>query len=211
MTPFEYLAGGLGTLFESCESCSVTLKYTADGCNTVGAFIGLILLAIALIVVGGALLIGVDHVKSLLGRRTSRAGHAASTTTAASTNTAGVDAPISKEKLRPYRVAKEKGVPRDDRLNGLILVICGLGLLWLIPAYLLKDKNQSTYQPPIPPPTYSDKPSYSRKFSLADSTPGQAVLGVMTLVVLLATFALLGPEKQTKKATEKVQNTRTTH
>lgn len=180
-----------------------SLKVNTDAgtiLSIVGAFVGLILLAVVLIVAGGALLFGVEHVKQVLGERS---GHGATTDTAIAT-TAGSDGPTSPHHMRPYRVAKEKGVPRDDRLYGLIFVIAGLGLLWLIPTLVLKDKPE-TYQPP---PSFSHTPPYSRKFSLADSTPGQAVLGVMTLVVLLATFALLGPEKQTKKATEKVENTR---
>lgn len=149
------------------------------------------------------MLVGVDHVKDWIG---SRRGSAASASTSTTSQTIDPDAPVSEHQMRPYRVAKDKGVPRDDRLNGLILVICGLGLLWLIPAYFLKNKTPTSYEPP---PSIPTTPSYSRKYSLSDSTPGQAVLGVMTLVVLLATFALLSPEKQTQKAAERAGNNKT--
>lgn len=165
-----------------------------------GAFIGLILLAIALIVGGAMLLVGAEHVKSFIGRR----GRTPAATTAAEGVTNG-DTTVSKDQLRPYRVAKAKGVARDDRLYGLVFVIAGLGLLWLIPSYMFRSNTPQTYQPP---PSYSDTPTYSRKYSLSDSAPSQAVLGVITLVVLIGVFAFLGPETQTKKAAETVQDKR---
>lgn len=183
MTPFEYFAGGLGALLES-----------------VGAFVGLILLAIALIVGGAVLLVGAEHVRAFVGGR-QRATAQTQAATASSTSSEDT-AVASKHDMRPYRVAQAKGVPRDDRLHGLVLVIAGLGLLWLIPSYLLKNSAPKAYQPP---PTYSDTPSYSRKFSLSGSAPGQAVLGVMTLGILLAAFAFLAPEKQTQKTADELK------
>lgn len=173
----------------------------------VGAFIGLILLATALIVGGAVLLVGAEHVKSLVGKRNSAAA-AAESTEATAPSAASRGEPPSKHPMRPYRVAKATGVPRGDRLYGLVFVIAGLGLLLLIPSYLFKDNSARVYPPP--PPSYSDMPSYSRKFSLSESAPGQAVWGVMTLGVLLAVFAFLAPEKQTKKAADVVQSRKKT-
>lgn len=154
------------------------------------------------------LLAGAEHVKSFVGskRRSvtadSRAGATAIDTGASDDTTAD-----SKHHMRPYRVAKATGVPRDDRLYGLVFVIAGLLLLWIIPSYMFQDKTAQPYQPP---PSYADTPSYSRKFSLSDSAPSQAVLGVMTLGVLLAAFAFLAPDKETKKIGEALQGKKKT-
>jgi hypothetical protein len=172
---------------------------------TVGAFLGLLLLAIALIAGGVTLLVGIDHVKALFRNKSSsvspRAGAPNADATAATVTSDGTPK-VSKAHMRPYKVAKAQGVPSDDRLYGLLLVIAGLAMLWLVPAYLFKSKTSDTYQPPVPVET----PPYTRKYSLSESTPGQAVLGVFTLVILLATFAMLGPEKQTKKAAETLKH-----
>jgi Ca2+/H+ antiporter len=152
--------------------------------------VGLVLLAIVLLIVGISLLIGAEHLRTRF----------SDTSAEASSVQATVDDPNApKSSMRPYRVAKARGQGRDDKLWGLILVIASLGLLWIIPAYLMNHTSKS-HSDPLADHPHPPLDSNTRKEHASSSPAGQAVLGALALVVLLFSFALLGPEKQTKKA-----------
>jgi len=218
MTPLEYFQAGLSTLFQS-----------------VGAFFGLLLLAILLLASGGVLLAGYENVAARLTGSNSidEAGsgeddhgdevastvpadpldhhyppppvHPARANKNARTRTRGKD---GKAALRPYRVAKSLHLGGDDKLWGLVLVIAGLSLLWIIPSYMFSSSSStgtgrqqrgSNLADPFTPPTdygarsSSSSSSWSHKDAVSNSKAGQMVMGFVVFTSLLVIFAFLGP------------------
>lgn len=114
-------------------------------------------------------------------------------------------AAVSSPSLRPFRSAKARLPSHDDKLYGLLFVIAGLSLLWIVPAYLLSSSSSSTahpLQPPPPPPQqhgygYRPEGPYSDQQRRSASKAGQGILGIVTLLVLVVSFALLKPDKST--------------
>ena len=103
--------------------------------------------------------------------------------------------------LRPFRAAQARLPSHDDKLYGLLLVIAGLSLLWIVPAYLLSSSSSRAHplQPPPPLPQYGQgqEGPYSEKQRRSASKAGQGILGVVTLLALVVSFALLKPDKST--------------
>ena len=198
--------------------------------HTVFLLVGLILLALLLLTSGIALLVGLENIQSRL-FGVAPAQDATSPEVKASapsalervregdslgdsiemqdlskrgTPVAG-SAPTSASSpaLRPFRAAKARLPSHDDKLYGLLLVIGGLSLLWIIPAYLLSSSPAPAYpfQPPAPHPQYGygygNEGPYSEKQRRSASKAGQGVLGIVTLLVLIISFALLKPDKST--------------
>lgn len=155
---------------------------------SVGAFLGLLLLAISLIIGGVVLIVGYEHIRSRFFDSNSKGDETVSASGDAT------DAKATRRSMRPYRKAKETGVARDDRLYGLIFVFAGLALLYVIPAYIFGDKTHLERQYGTPSAGYTggNASPHSRKLSLSDSKPGQAVLGGLTLVILIVSFSMIG-------------------
>lgn len=165
----------------------------------VSIFLGLILLAIVLLVTGVILLVGFENIRNRVSGDTAapvQSGIRASGKDLAEASDAVGITPRSA--LRPYRVAKSHGQSHNDQMIGLLLVLAGLGMLYIVPFMLFSSRSKEELRHREPPRWQED--AASRRDRVSSSQAGQGLLGAMTLVVLIASFAMLKPEKKPKKA-----------
>ena len=156
-------------------------------CAIVGAFVGLVLLAVALLGAGIALVVGAEHVRTRFSPQATQAVAAA---------VEGPNAPH--EAMRPFKVAKRQAMHEDEKLYGLLLVMGGLALLWILPGYLFKSRQIQLTPPIVCPP--APQPQFLRHGTRDSWQSSQVFLGGLTLIVLLVSFAFLKPSNQTRKA-----------
>lgn len=160
----------------------------------VSIFVGLILLAILLLVSGVVLLLGFENVR---GRfiRSGETQDGSKPTGKALADVSHATGNTPRSALRPYRVAKSQGQSHNDQMIGLLLVLAGLGMLYVVPAMLYSSWREEEPRPP----RWQEDPA-SRRDRVSSSQAGQGLLGALTLVVLIVSFAMLKPEKQTQKS-----------
>ncbi|KAL7008085.1 hypothetical protein EMMF5_002267 [Cystobasidiomycetes sp. EMM_F5] len=194
MSPFEYFTSGLAGLLQSVLS-----------------LVGLVSLALVLLAFGFLLLVGIENVRTRWGsfrnptaesnadvpskasKKHSHTYPPPKSVKKSSSSTPASDAPRSS--MRPYKVAKARSHSDTDKILGLVFVLAGLGLLWIVPAYLSSSGKSRPIDPPIPEWTPPQEGRASRRVRAEDSASGQSVLGMITLAVLLLSFALLKPGK----------------
>lgn len=160
----------------------------------VSAFIGLILLAIVLLVVGISMLVGVEHLRIWIAQLRS-----SSSTDGDKTPTATTAASTPKSAMRPYKIAKAKHQSGDDKILGLLLIMASLAMLWVLPSYFFQRRTSNTNDDPLyhgGGRTAFEEGEYTRKDRNVNSQASQGLLGALALVVLLVAFALLQPSKK---------------
>lgn len=193
-------------------------------------FVGLILLAILLLASGIVLLLGLENIRDRFASTEKdvadgdlSAAPASSQRARASANGAtssedieldelGRPLPVETSKkaalqrssMRPYRIAKTHNPSHNDQMIGLLLVLGGLAMLYVVPAFIFSGSSSS--KDSAAPPRY-ESPDWERERDNRDtrsgsSNTGQGVLGMLTLVILVISFAMLKPDKGSK--TEKV-------
>lgn len=102
------------------------------------------------------------------------------------------DSSEQRSAMRPYKIAKARRHSDGEKITGLVFVIVSLAMLWLVPSYFSRDDSSQADVPIIQPP-----PSHTaRKIRMDESQSGQTVLGMLTLAILLLSFALLKPGKE---------------
>ena len=204
----DLLTGGLGTLLHSGGYTSASdpssgriagaLKLTH--LCVVSIFVGLIILAILLLASGVILIVGFENVRGRFTRdNTALASSHAKVdgkTLAADSDAMGT---TPRSAMRPYRVAKAQHQSHNDQMIGLLLVLAGLAMLYIVPSYLFTPRSDAGNGSRVHEPPRWQEDSASREDRISSSGAGQGLLGALTLVILIGSFAMLKPEKQTKK------------